>query len=35
MHVRFADVDENFIKTEVHSGFYTNETGLSGTRYAG
>ena len=24
MHVRFADVDENFIKTEVQSGFYTN-----------
>jgi len=28
MHVRFADVDENFIKTEVLSGFYTNETEL-------
>ena len=28
MHVRFADVDENFIKTEVQSGFYTNETEL-------
>lgn len=28
MHVRFADVDDNFIKAEVHSGFYTNETEL-------
>lgn len=28
MHIRFADVDENFIKTEVQSGFYTNETEL-------
>jgi len=28
MHVRFADVDENFIKTEVLNGFYTNETEL-------
>jgi putative addiction module CopG family antidote len=28
MHVRFADVDENFIKTEVQSGFYNNETEL-------
>ncbi|NOU45396.1 MAG: hypothetical protein HOO87_17955 [Methyloglobulus sp.] len=28
MHVRFADVDENFIKTEVQGGFYTNETEL-------
>jgi antitoxin ParD1/3/4 len=28
MHVRFAEVDENFIKTEVQSGFYTNETEL-------
>jgi len=28
MHVRFADVDENFIKTGVQSGFYTNETEL-------
>jgi antitoxin ParD1/3/4 len=28
MHVRFADVDENFIKAEVQSGFYTNETEL-------
>jgi len=28
MHVRFADVDEDFIKTEVQSGFYTNETEL-------
>ena len=28
MHVRFADVDENFIKAEVHNGFYVNETEL-------
>ncbi len=28
MHVRFADVDENFIKTEVQGGFYSNETEL-------
>ncbi len=28
MHIRFAEVDEIFIKTEVHSGFYTNETEL-------
>ena len=28
MHVRFADVDENFIKTEVQGGFYANETEL-------
>ena len=28
MHVRFADVDENFIKTEVQSGLYSNETEL-------
>jgi antitoxin ParD1/3/4 len=28
MHVRFADVDESFIKAEVVSGFYTNETEL-------
>ena len=28
MHVRFADVDEIFIKAEVQSGFYTNETEL-------
>jgi antitoxin ParD1/3/4 len=28
MHVRFADVDENFITTEVQGGFYTNETEL-------
>jgi antitoxin ParD1/3/4 len=28
MHVRFANVDENFIKTEVLNGFYTNETEL-------
>jgi len=28
MHVRFADADENFIKSEVHNGFYTNETEL-------
>lgn len=29
MHVQFADVDENFIKAEVVSGFYTNETELA------
>ena len=28
MHVRFADEDENFIKTEVQSGFYSDETEL-------
>ena len=28
MHVRFAEVDENFIKTEVEHGFYTSETEL-------
>lgn len=28
MHVRFADADESFIKDEVESGFYTNETEL-------
>ena len=28
MHVRFAEVDEKFIKTEVMSGFYANETAL-------
>lgn len=28
MHVRFADADESFIKTEVQDGFYTNETEL-------
>ena len=28
MHGRFTDVDENFIKTEVQGGFYTNETEL-------
>jgi antitoxin ParD1/3/4 len=28
MHVRFADADEHFIKTEVQGGFYTNETEL-------
>lgn len=28
MHVRFAEVDENFIKAEVQHGFYTNETEL-------
>ena len=28
MHVRFANIDDAFIKTEVQSGFYTNETEL-------
>jgi len=28
MHVRFADIDENFIKSEVYNGFYANETEL-------
>ena len=28
MHIRFAEVDEHFIKTEVKNGFYTNETEL-------
>ncbi len=28
MHIRFAEADENFIKTEVENGFYTNETEL-------
>ena len=28
MHVRFPDVDENFIKTEVQSGVYSNEIEL-------
>ncbi len=28
MHIRFAEVDENFIKTEVQNGFYANETEL-------
>ena len=28
MHVRFADVDEDFIKTEVRNGLYRNETEL-------
>ncbi len=26
MHVRFAEIDEGFIKSQVESGFYTNET---------
>ncbi len=26
MHVRFADIDEGFIKSQVENGFYTNET---------
>jgi antitoxin ParD1/3/4 len=28
MHIRFAEVDEQFIKSQVESGFYTNETEL-------
>ncbi len=28
MHVRFANVDDNFIKAEIQRGFYTNETEL-------
>ena len=28
MHVRFTDIDENFIKTEVQSGFYINKIEL-------
>ncbi|MGR3318515.1 MAG: ribbon-helix-helix domain-containing protein [Candidatus Anammoxibacter sp.] len=28
MHIRFTDIDENFIKSQVHDGFYTNETEL-------
>ena len=28
MHIRFANVDDDFIKAEVQSGFYTNETEL-------
>jgi antitoxin ParD1/3/4 len=28
MNVQFADVDERFIKSEVHGGLYTNETEL-------
>ncbi len=26
MHVRFADIDDGFIKSQVENGFYTNET---------
>ena len=26
MHIRFAEIDEGFIKSQVESGFYTNET---------
>ena len=28
MHIRFADIDEKFIKSHVQSGYYTNETEL-------
>jgi antitoxin ParD1/3/4 len=28
MHIRFAEVDENFIRREVEQGFYVNETEL-------
>jgi antitoxin ParD1/3/4 len=28
MHVRFAEVDDNFIKAEVHNGVYSNENEL-------
>lgn len=28
MHIRFAEVDENFIRNEVLQGFYVNETEL-------
>ena len=28
MHVRFAEIDGNFIKQEVEGGYYTNETEL-------
>ncbi len=28
MHIRFADIDEKFIKNQVHGGYYTNETEL-------
>lgn len=28
MHIRFADIDKNFIKAKVSQGFYTNETEL-------
>ena len=26
MHVRFAEIDDGFIKSQVQNGFYTNET---------
>ena len=26
MHIRFADIDDGFIKAQVDKGFYTNET---------
>ncbi|AFY70031.1 hypothetical protein Pse7367_1752 [Thalassoporum mexicanum PCC 7367] len=28
MHIRFAEVDEKFIKSQIEDGFYTNETEL-------
>lgn len=28
MHIRFADIDETFMKNQVHDGYYTNETEL-------
>lgn len=28
MHIRFADVDEKFMKDQVHDGYYSNETEL-------
>lgn len=28
MHIRFAEADERFIKSQVSEGFYTNETEL-------
>ena len=28
MHIRFADIDEKFMKNQVHDGYYTNETEL-------
>ncbi|MGK7872813.1 MAG: type II toxin-antitoxin system ParD family antitoxin [Xenococcaceae cyanobacterium] len=28
MHIRFAEVDGNFIKQEIENGYYTNETEL-------
>ncbi len=28
MHIRFAGIDEKFIKNQVHDGYYTNETEL-------